>query len=247
MSADFNLDLQKFLSVTINFETQLEHPLSASADAAEQLLSKHSLSNLLAHLREASTGSDDMLVDLICRVMSRVLVAPRVLGSLADFDLLLSELCDGLTSTLEPIRISAIGFFVALAVRQFPVPSDLRKHLFESRCLDALCLRLSDENVAVGEAAMKVLSALAGNPSTSSKASFPVHPEDNDLTPSPNSASALVVALVSFTQLVETSASEANSIILVRILGTVCAIAGASDLLCTLLSSSGLLQKVRGS
>jgi hypothetical protein len=218
-------DLLRFLAA----ETRVE--MDDDGSYASALLSKHSLANLLSRLRAASADGDDGFVDVLCRVLARVLVAPRVLDSARDVQGLREELLDGLSSGREAIRKSTAVFFSAVAAGRFAAAARLRLQLFDPPCLAALCARLADDNVAVGEAAVKTLAALAKVPADSVS-----------LEPPPSTV-ALVDALAAFS----VSQAGTDSSVAVRFFSAICAVCGSSHVACSLAEAAGLLRQVRES
>lgn len=228
-------DLNSFIAVAAHLDSQIERSHGIAA-AADRFLSKHSLNNLLGHLRSATVRGDGELVDLLCRVVSRLLVAPRVLDSIADFDAIMLPLLDGLSSDHESIRISVAKFFLALASEEFFAPSRVRARIFDPVFVDAICHLLSDESVAVGEAAIGTLAAVARSSSA----------EPTSLgTLAPSTSMVLVTALSTFAQRSDcVLTDDIGSVVTARVIGAVCAVSGASDAICNAAATSGLLQRV---
>jgi hypothetical protein len=228
-------DLNSFIAVAAHLDSQIERSHGIAA-AADRFLSKHSLNNLLGHLRSATVRGDGELVDLLCRVVSRLLVAPRVLDSIADFDAIMLPLLDGLSSDHESIRISVAKFFLALASEEFFAPSRVRARIFDPVFVDAICHLLSDESVAVGEAAIGTLAAVARSSSA----------EPTSLGAlAPSTSMVLVTALSTFAQRSDcVLTDDIGSVVTARVIGAVCAVSGASDAICNAAATSGLLQRV---
>lgn len=183
-------------------------------------------------------------VDLLCRALSFLLVTPGVLPRVGDVDALLHVLGDGLGSALEPVRLSAARFFLAVALRRVDADGDaLVELLYAPAVLGPLCQRLGDESTVVGEAAAATLVALAGGATQVVAEGWigqrPAPRRPPPPPPQADRAKALVAALVD-----AADAAVDDSVVTARIVAVTCAVAGASSALFALADAAGLPQRV---
>ena len=242
-------ELALFLAEFTRAETQMTGGPPARRAVAERLLARHSIADLLALLHAASLNHEDDEVDLLCRVLSFLLVAPGALARAGDISALFVQLGAGLKSPFESIRCSAVGFFLTVAQRRVESSETVVEQLFAPTTIAALCDCLADESTVVADTAVATIAALAGcavQPRMTegwwsghaAVAAAQRHPIP--VPPSPAAARSLVGTLAALS----VADAAQDSTVVARIVSAVCAVAGASDKLFGLVDAAGLLARV---